>query len=505
MPRHRLERRILRAALALPLLLAGIARASAPAALAPATSPASGLEAALDVIQTEKIRSDEFFIASDELGGRDTPSLGQRIAARFIRARLERLGWQPGAREGFFFPYPDQRDRIDEAGTKVEWERETTKGELRFAEDYFFFLPSVFDCQALQVSGPVVFCGDGGRADFGQIDVQGKWALCFDDGTDVRKLRGPVRQAGALGVIVAPGPAYSGEPYARRFAKDAARQRRGFPTSGRGSGDSDEDRDTPFPQLLLERSAVEDLLAAAGAGPEGPAVGTDLGLSLSDTRKLTGPTQIENVCGFWPGSDPALAKETIVVSAHYDHVGTRDGVVYNGADDNGSGTCGLMAIAEALASYGPMRRSVLLLWVSGEEKGLWGSEAWTKDPWLPNEAKPICDINIDMIGRNAPDQLLITPTKDRAEYNGLVRIAEKVAPLEGFPVLGSCDDYWSRSDHKNFADNLKIPVTFLFSDVHEDYHQSTDDPEKIDMDKIRRVSRMVVRMIVELQADELAL
>ena len=218
----------------------------------------------------------------------------------------------------------------------------------------------------------------------------------------------------------------------------------------------------------------------------------------------------KNILAWSEGSDPELKKEVIILGSHYDHLGLstktgEDDKVFNGADDNGSGTCGLMAIAEALAGYGPMRRSVALIWVSGEEKGLWGSNAWTQDPWLPGEAKPVCDINIDMIGRNAPDKLLITPTQARKEHNGLVRLAEKLAPLEGFPQLGSCDDYWSRSDHINFSKNLKIPVTFLFADIHEDYHQSTDDPEKIDVDKIRRVARLVVRMIEDLQADQLDL
>jgi hypothetical protein len=107
-----------------------------------------------------------------------------------------------------------------------------------------------------------------------------------------------------------------------------------------------------------------------------------------------------------------------------------------------------------------------------------------------------------MIGRNAPDKLLITPTSAHKAYNGLVKLAEKVAPLEGFPALGSADEYWDRSDHRNFSVNLKIPVAFLFSDVHEDYHEPTDDPEKIDYDKIRRVARTVVRLIGELQTPD---
>ena len=208
---------------------------------------------------------------------------------------------------------------------------------------------------------------------------------------------------------------------------------------------------------------------------------------------------LENVCGLWPGSDPELSKEVLIVSAHYDHVGENDDEIFNGADDNGSGTVGLMAIAEALAAHGPMKRSVLLLWVSGEEKGLKGSEAWTLDPTLPEGMRPVANLNIDMIGRNAPNYLLITPTVDHPAYNGLTRMAERTAPLEGFPKLGSCDEYWERSDHRNFSVNLEIPVAFLFSDVHEDYHQSTDTVEKIDYDKIARVSRVVVRMLDHLQ------
>lgn len=504
-------------------LVLALSACAAPAAAGPtlrAYAPAvtaGSLDRALDSIQAPKIRSDEFFIASDELGGRDTPSLGQRVAARYIRARLERLGWKPGARDGYFFEYLLDPHKMDEEASKLDWKSskgEKAEGTLRFGDDYFF--TSSFDTKELAVSGSVVYCGEASKADLEKCGASGKWALCLDDGIELRKMRAPGRRAGALGVILAAAP--NSEPFAKRHAKDLESLRRGHTAPKRapaketparagseGGSDPEERGEAVYPILLLERPAFTRLVAAAGLQSEGLAAGTDLGMTLTETRKLATPIGVEDVCGFWPGSDPALAKETIIVSAHYDHVGTRNGVIYNGADDNGSGTCGLMAIAEALANYGPMRRSVMLIWVSGEEKGLWGSAAWTKDPWIPNDGKAICDLNIDMIGRNEPDKLLITPTRELPQYNGLVRIAEKVAPLEGFPKLGNCDQYWTRSDHKNFSDNLKIPVAFLFSDVHEDYHQPTDKPEKIDNDKIRRVSRMVVRMLEELQADRLEL
>ncbi|MEE8468084.1 MAG: M20/M25/M40 family metallo-hydrolase, partial [Planctomycetota bacterium] len=260
------------------------------------------------------------------------------------------------------------------------------------------------------------------------------------------------------------------------------------------------------PTIYLSEDAAEALVSSAVI--EEPVVGQALEFTFRESQKVSEDEGIhlENVCGLWPGSDPELRNEVIIVSAHYDHVGSREnGDIYNGADDNGSGTTGLMAIAEALKAYGPMRRTVMLMWVSAEEKGLLGSAAWTKDPWLPEGMRPLCDINIDMIGRNAPDELGITPTKARPEYNRLTQVAENNRALEGFKELNSADAYWNRSDHANFSRNLGIPVAFLFSDVHEDYHMPTDTVDKIDLDKMRRVTRLVVRMLHDLQADDLDL
>ncbi len=480
--------------LGLPAVCASpVAGAADPAAL----TPAAGLATALEAVRANDIRADIFFIASDELGGRDTPSEGQRVAARFVRARLERLGFEPGAEHGFFHEYPLELRQIDLAGCSAELSHGGERRELVLGKDYFFSPREVVESTC---SGPLVFCGDG--SDIEGLDLKGRWGLVQEEGgrTSRRRWR-DARSAGALGVIVTPGPAYEGDPYAERYKSYVERaQRPVVRPAGQGEQEAEPE---PFSTIYLAPEAARGLV------PAGAARGVVLDATFTERRRRKGGEEgrvmAENVCGFWRGSDPALSSEVIILSAHYDHEGIRDGVIYNGADDNGSGTVGLLAVAEALKAYGPMNRSVLLLWVSGEEKGLWGSEAWTQRPWLPEGCRPLCDINIDMIGRNAPDKLLITPTEGHASFNGLARMALQLAPQEGFAPLGSADEYWDRSDHKNFHDHLKIPVAFLFSDIHEDYHQPGDDPEKIDCDKVRRVVRLIVRMLAALQERDLRL
>jgi hypothetical protein len=480
-------------------------RPASPGATPGATSATAGnLATALDAIKTDNIRSDIFFIASDELEGRDTPSPGQRIAARYIRARLERLGFQPGAQNGYLYEYPLLLPRLDESKSAAKFSAGGVDFEWKLGVDYF--IPSR-GLKALDLEGEVVFCGVGRKNDVPK-NVEGKWALCFDEGKTVGDVEKALTEAGAIGVLMTPAPDYDKKPYAERFANEMTRLTVAGVTWPTATRDSE-----PSAPLLWVTPEAAARLAPEVAGEHAKKSlkpGHVVAARFAHKRALAGDNgivQCENVCGFWPGSDPKLKDEVIVISAHYDHVGWGGSskTIHNGADDNGSGTTGLLALAEALVAHGPLRRSVLLVWVSGEEKGLFGSKAWTEKPWLPGDARAVCNINIDMIGRNAPDKLLITPTKKRAEYNGLVRIAEDECAKEGFPTLGSCDSYWDRSDHANFARNLKIPVAFLFSDVHEDYHKPGDDPEKIDYDKIRRVARLVMRIIAGLQDDQLKL
>lgn len=485
-------------------LLAGALLATSPGR--PTTS--ARMVTALETVRPDNIKADLTFVASDEMRGRDTPSEEQRITARFLRARLERLGWQPGARDGYLSSYPLEQRKLDPSKCSSTFTVQDKVLRLEYGRDYFLNSPS--DARASRVSGKLVFAGKGLASDFEAKGLAGAWALCFDSGDRLKDVVWRAARAKCAGVLLAPGPDYKGESVEERYKSKYEQLRRGrvsYPdakkSAGGGASEREEAQDF-VPGLALTRDAVERVLALSRE-PATPRLGAVIG-EFTEERAILGDGTVlaENVCGLWPGSDPELGKETIILSAHYDHVGVgADGAIYNGADDNGSGTSGMLAVAEALAAHGPLRRSVMIVWVSGEEKGLWGSQAWTSDPYLPGERKPICDINIDMIGRNAPTKLLVTPTSGRKkDYNGLVRLTEALAPDEGFPELGSADEYYTRSDHANFA-KLGIPVMFLFSDVHQDYHKPTDDVEKIDFDKIRRVSRLVLRVLDALQTDTL--
>ena len=209
----------------------------------------------------------------------------------------------------------------------------------------------------------------------------------------------------------------------------------------------------------------------------------------------------ENVLGYIEGSD--LKDELIIITAHYDHLGKHDTLLFNGADDDGSGTVAIMEIAEAFMlakrdSKGP-RRSILIMPVSGEEKGLLGSKYYTDNPVFPLK-KTIANLNIDMIGRidnmhldGNYVYLIGSDMLSKDLHNISEETNKKHIGLELDYTYNTDDDphrYYYRSDHYNFAKN-NIPVIFYFNGVHEDYHKTTDTIEKIDFNKIEKITRFV--------------
>ncbi len=220
-----------------------------------------------------------------------------------------------------------------------------------------------------------------------------------------------------------------------------------------------------------------------------------------------------NVMGYIEGSDKK--DEVIIITAHYDHIGVDGEETYNGADDDGSGTVATLEIAEAFAQAkaegnGP-RRSVMILNVSAEEKGLLGSQYYVENPILPLE-NTVADLNIDMIGRvdaqhEGNENYVYLIGADRLSQ-GLHDVGEKVnktyVGLELDYTFNAEDDpnrFYYRSDHYNFAKN-NVPSVFYFSGVHEDYHQPGDTVDKIMFPKLEKITKLIFHTAWELANQE---
>ena len=225
----------------------------------------------------------------------------------------------------------------------------------------------------------------------------------------------------------------------------------------------------------------------------------DLEIMIKNTAQKIGS---ENVLGYIEGTEKK--DELIVVTAHYDHLGKEDSVVYNGADDDGSGTVAVIELAKTFAKakkegHGP-KRSMLFMTVAGEEKGLLGSMYYTENPVYPLK-NTVCDLNIDMIGRvdekhtgNPNYVYLIGSDKLSSQLHNISENVNKT--YENLELDYTYNDendknrFYYRSDHYNFAKN-GIPVIFYFNGTHADYHKETDEVEKIDFNKMEKITRLV--------------
>jgi len=198
------------------------------------------------------------------------------------------------------------------------------------------------------------------------------------------------------------------------------------------------------------------------------------------------------------GRSHRLRGEYVAFSAHLDHVGVRPGradSIFNGADDNASGVAGLLELAEAFSrKEARPERSLLFLVPSGEEKGLWGSAYYVEHPTVPL-SNVVADLNMDLVGRNWPDSVIVSGT-DMSSLGGTLRRVSAAHPELRMAPL---DDRWPeerifyRSDHYNFA--LKgVPVLFFTSGTHSDYHQPTDAADRIDTEKAARLVQLVFHM-----------
>ena len=262
-------------------------------------------------------------------------------------------------------------------------------------------------------------------------------------------------------------------------------------------------RNTPSRGLEMTAAYVAAQFKRLGFTPGGDGDSYIQRYSLGKSGSQNGragamPETAPNSVGILPGTDPVLRDEYIVVSAHMDHVGTNStsatDSIWNGADDDASGTAGVLALAEALAQA-PTKRSIIFLTVSGEEHGLWGSAWFASNPPVPIR-KIVANFNLDMLGRNWKDSIVVVGM----EHSDLGQTLMKVAAMH--PELGITpmrdpwpqENFFGRSDHYNFA-RRGVPAIFFFNGVHEDYHQPSDSPEKIDAEKEARVVRLIFHVM----------
>ena len=246
----------------------------------------------------------------------------------------------------------------------------------------------------------------------------------------------------------------------------------------------------PIPVLAVAGDARIAIREAAGDNGSIQLV-TDVGVAHRQAR---------NVMGFLEGADPALRDEVVIVGAHFDHLGRGGagslapdqlGVIHNGADDNASGTAALLDVATRMAA-GPNRpaRSVLFLAFTGEERGLWGSAHYVKEPALPLE-NTVAMLNMDMVGRLEDGALTVFGMATAQEWEDIVTAANE--SLTESMTLSLLPDGFGPSDHSSFYGE-GIPVLHFFTNAHEDYHRPSDDWDRIDADGLVHVADLVTEV-----------
>jgi hypothetical protein len=263
---------------------------------------------------------------------------------------------------------------------------------------------------------------------------------------------------------------------------------------------------------VLEQHGVDIL--GAGAPIRGTSL-PDLEITVKLPEMVDEEVSAPNTVGILEGSDPDLKNEYVVFSAHMDHVGqagapgsscaAREGDdICNGADDNASGTVAILEVAQAFAQLEPRpRRSIIFLTVSGEERGMWGSEYFSTHPPVP-VGQMVANLNVDMVGRNWTDTISVIGKEHSDLGETLHRVADEHPELDMVPVEDQWPDerFYFRSDHIHFARN-GVPILFFFNGTHDDYHRPSDGPEKIDAEKESRIGRLLLYLGLEIaNADE---
>jgi Zn-dependent M28 family amino/carboxypeptidase len=507
---------------------------------AKASAPARGN---VNDITAQQLKDYLSFIASDEMEGRDTPSRGLDLTAKFLALNLSRWGLKPAGDGGAYF------QRIALKRTKLEpaqMRAEVAGQRFTFGED--FLAQPAAEAVAGGAEGPLVYVGHGWMIKAKNIDayqgveVKDKIVIIasgLPKGVNFNDLRGKpgedwespqsyALKRGAKGIIAIPNPMY---------LSNWAQRRQALTERGPVSVEKfQRPGAAPLPAITASEKMVMALfqgekqdgaaiLKNAAAGDFGEAFELSAGKQASFAVGIKPDTvYTQNVVAVLEGSDPVLKNEYVAIGAHYDHVGNTPGSgcrpaggdsLCNGADDDGSGTTAVLAIAEAFARGPRPKRSILFVWHAGEEKGLWGSKYITDYPPVPL-TQIITQLNIDMIGRSKREGDTNPRNKELTGPHELYVIGSKIMSTElgelservnqsylNLTFNYKYDDpkdpnrFFFRSDHFNYAQK-GIPIIFYFDGEHEDYHRPSDHADKIDYQKMEKVTRTILATAWEL-------
>ena len=450
-----------------------------------------------DMITVQDLKENLSIIASDALEGRETGTRGQKMAAAFIAAHFNELGLTAPVNGSnyqtvdFFRSLPG--DSYIKAGGNTYKNFET----VAYAGG--------MDSNG-EVTLPVVFVGKGSAEDYAEVSVEGKAVLILASAdASPRRLATVAREKGAKMILVA-----NTNPDEFKALMD---QYKGFLSNG--SLSLKQSTSTNAGMFLINPEVAEKVMGTtmdklsksiAADAKKGSVKKIKPGSVTYRTAVKVETLKSENVLGFLEGGDKK--DEIVVITAHYDHIGKRKSgegdLINNGADDDGSGTVSVLQLAKVFAQAkkdgkGP-RRSILFMTVTGEEKGLLGSEYYSENPVFPLD-KTVVDLNIDMVGRRDPEHkdsapyvYVIGADKLSSELHALSESINKTYTNLVFDYTYNDENHptnlYKRSDHWNFA-KKNIPIIFYFDGIHEDYHKPSDEVSKIEFDLLQKRAQCV--------------
>ncbi len=472
----------------------------------PLWAQSSAISKAAGSITEEDFYNRVSVIAHDSMMGRDTPSPGLDKTARWVAEEFRRFGLEPAGDHGSFLQEYTIQQVVPDLENSVI--RVSGGEELKFGRD----VTSAFGTPPdEEVTGGVsVLVGGSLPEGLAEEEIRDRHLVVLppeEMGVESRRA-----QMQMLSALLAAAPAsimlVNRQPdnLWNRAADLQGRQAQSRLPGQAGRGG--------FPTILnLRESSLVRVLERASITlptlPEDPAAPGQIhplpGLEfiIAARTRVISEERAPNTVGILEGSDPMLKREYLVFSAHMDHVGVgrpnaEGDSIFNGADDDASGTAAVVELAEAFAMLDPApKRSIIFLAVSGEEKGLWGSSHFASSPPVPAEAM-VANVNADMIARNWPDSIVVIGKEHSDLGQTLERVSEAHPELNMVPMddIWPEENFYGRSDHFNFA-RKGIPILFFFNGPHEDYHQPTDELQNINAEKAARITRLMFYLGLE--------